>query len=999
MIPAPSPRPFRAATGRLAALLSLAAGLHAATAGAQLESIETGQQRLVYHGPTQGALAPYTAQCFERSLRFYRDRFAWVPSEQVNIVLADVADFGNAAVWVTPRNSMMVHIAPTNFVYETGPSNERINFTMNHEVAHVLTLDQASGPDRVFRALFHGKVHEIPEHPESMVYSWLTVPRRASTRWYREGMAVFFETWMAGGLGRAQGPWDEMVFRAMVRDSARFWDPLGLESEGIKTDFQAGVNSYLYGTRFLSYMVWRDGPAKLLRWVDRGPGSRAYFAAQFASVYGQSLDAAWRDWVAWEHGFQRANLDTLARYPETPSRDLSDRPLGSVSRAFVDPASRSLIAAVYYPGAVAHLAAIPLAGGAPRPLAEIKGPALYFVSSVAFDPEGRRVFYTTDNDEWRDLRVLDLATGRGRLLQRDVRIGDLAFDRTDRSLWGVRHFNGISTLVRIPEPWTEWTRVVSFPYGRDVYDLDVSPDGATLAASVAEISGRQTLRLFRRETLLAGDTTTRTLHDFGTSIPQTFVFSPDGRRLVGSSYYTGVSNLWRYDLDADSMDIVTNTSTGFFRPVPLAGDSLVAFRYTGRGFVPVALEARPLTDVNAIRFLGAELVRRYPELAGWKVPPPSAVDLEALVTRRGPYRPLASVRPTTVYPIVQAYKDRASVGLRLDASDPTTRHALDLAATWTPDDGLPADERWHLAARWRHGPLDARVRWNPASFYDLVGPTKTSRKGWNAGLGWERGLVRDRPRTLDLVVHVDGWTGLERLPDYQNVETSPGFDKLLAGFTELRYRHLRSSIGAIDSEKGVAWSLESGVNGVRFVRGGDAAWRGFAWTAGTFEAGAPGPVRNASLWLRGAAGWSPGDPAEPFANFFFGGFGNNRVDHQDVKRYRRYESFPGTELNAVGGTNFGRALLDLNLPPLRFSRLGRMTFFASWARLSLFGGGLVTNVDRAEDRRELATTGAQADLRLQVLLQQPLTLSGGYARAFERGARFTDEWMVSLKIL
>ena len=41
-----------------------------------------------------------------------------------------------------------------------------------------------------------------------------------SPRWYLEGSAVFMETWMAGGLGRAQGAYDEMVFRAMVRDAA-----------------------------------------------------------------------------------------------------------------------------------------------------------------------------------------------------------------------------------------------------------------------------------------------------------------------------------------------------------------------------------------------------------------------------------------------------------------------------------------------------------------------------------------------------------------------------------------------------------------------------------------------------------------------------------------------------------------------------------------------------------------------------------------------------------
>src|SRR5437867_4674535 len=147
------PRILRAAAALVAALAWLAPS----AARAQYRAIETQNLRVVYFGPTQSFIAPYTAQCFERSLRFYRGLFRYRPSERVNVILDDATDYANAGVWVTPRNSMMVHLAPTNFVYETGPSNERINFTMNHEIAHVVTLDQAAGSDRFFRAAFHGK--------------------------------------------------------------------------------------------------------------------------------------------------------------------------------------------------------------------------------------------------------------------------------------------------------------------------------------------------------------------------------------------------------------------------------------------------------------------------------------------------------------------------------------------------------------------------------------------------------------------------------------------------------------------------------------------------------------------------------------------------------------------------------------------------------------------------------------------------------------------------
>jgi hypothetical protein len=986
----------RAAAGLVALLAALA---RAGPARAQFDAIETRDLRLIYLSPAHSFIAPYTARCFENSMRFHRALFGYRSGEKVNVMLDDFTDYSNAGVWVSPRSSMVVHLAPVNFVYETGPSNERMSFTMNHECVHVVALDQAAGSDLLFRDLFLGKVRELPEHPETMLYSYLTVPRRAAPRWYHEGLAVFLETWLAGGYGRAQGPYDEMVFRSMVRDSSHFYDPLGLESEGTKVDFQVGVNSYLYGTRFMTWLAYDRGPERLMEWTARRDGTRKYFASQFKKVYGQSLNDAWSDWIRFEKSFQAANLDSIRKYPTTPSHDLSTRALGSVSRAFVDSAGRQLIAAAQYPGRVGHLAAIPLEGGAPRHLVDVKGPALYFVTSLAFDPRARSLFYTADNNEWRDLFTYDLATGRSRRLIRDARIGDLAFNRADRSLWGVRHLNGISTLVRMTPPYRTWNQVYSPTYGRDFYDLDLSPDGKWLSASLAEVTGRQTLRLMRTDALLAHDTSSRVLYDFGSSIPTSFVFSDDGRFLYGSSYFTGVSNIFRYDLQADSMDVVTNAETGFFRPIPLGRDSLIAFRYSGEGFVPCRLEGRPLHDVSATRFLGAEIVEKHPVLKTWLAPPPSRIPLDSLVTHRGPYGGFRLVRVTSAYPIVEAYKAYTSVGMQANFSDPMSIHDGDVTLSYSPGDEVPSDQRLHLKARYRRLGITATAQYDPASFYDLFGPRKESHKGTGASLGYHRALIYDKPSFLDLDAELSGWKGLERLPDEQNVATAAGFDRVGTGELRLRYRNLRQSIGAADVEKGWSGGLTATYNDVKYLRAGGATWKGSPKFSGTLDEGSPIFIRNSSVWLRTAAGWSPGDRDEPFANFHFGGFGNNYVDREDPKRYREAESFPGLDFDAVNGTNFGKATLDWNLPALRFRRAGTLALYASFARLSLFGMGLVTNVDDDPTRRRLANAGAQVDVRFQLLTTQPLTLSAGYARAFERHRIAEDQWMVSLKIL
>ena len=249
---------------------------------------------------------------------------------------------------------------------------------------------------------------------------------------------MFVETWMAGGQGRAQGAYDEMVFRSMVKDDARFYDPLGLVSEGVKVDFQTEVNSYLYGTRFMSYLAHERSPEQVIEWARRGQGTKAYYASQFRKVFGRSLGDAWQDWIAWERGFQQKNLDAIRHLPahavtKTSRRRASARSPG----AYYDAERRTLYAGLNYPGVVSHIGAISLEDGSVRKLVDIKGPRIYTVTSLAWDPGSRTLFYTSDNNALpRPLERVARHRRDSRLLIKDARIGELVFRPADRSLLG-----------------------------------------------------------------------------------------------------------------------------------------------------------------------------------------------------------------------------------------------------------------------------------------------------------------------------------------------------------------------------------------------------------------------------------------------------------------------------------------------------------------------------------------------------------------------------------
>ena len=60
-------------------------------------------------------------------------------------------------------------------------------------------------------------------------------------------------------------------------------------------------------------------------------------------------------------------------------------------------------------------------------------------------------------------------------------IGDFAFNPRDRSLIGVRHHDGLATLVRVAHPYDDWKVVRELPYGVVPSDLDISADGKLLS--------------------------------------------------------------------------------------------------------------------------------------------------------------------------------------------------------------------------------------------------------------------------------------------------------------------------------------------------------------------------------------------------------------------------------------------------------------------------------------------------------------------------------------
>jgi hypothetical protein len=971
-------------------MVGMRAQLQVLSPSVGLSKIETKDLELLYYDPLQTYLTPYTARAYENSFAFQRRTFDWTPFDRPVVLLRDLSDNGRATVRAAPSNALTLDVAPIYIPFETFSPGERFFTLMNHELTHIATMDVANDSDNFWRGVFHGKPNPIAEHPDSIVYNFLAAPRTTVPRWYLEGSAVFMETWMAGGLGRAQGGYDEMVFRAMVRDNAKFYTPLGLESEGNAVDFQVGANDYLYGTRFDSYLAMTYGPEKVIEWLKRENGSAGYYETDFERVFGKPLDNAWADWIDFEHQFQAKNLQSVRQYPLTPTTPLTPRGLGSVSRSFYDPTTDSLVAGFRAPGVIANIGLISLKDGSVKQLTYLKGPALYRVTSMAYDTDSRKVYFTTDNNDYRDLMEIDLASGATKELIHDGRTGDLAVNPADHSLWGVRTINGIDALVRMNAARDSWSLVQAFPYGRMLFDLDISPDGQFLAASVGEITGAQRIAVYRIADLLNGVVKEIATMKLDPAVPEGATFSPDGKYLYATAFYTGVSNVYRLDLATGKVDAVSNASTGFFRPLPMKDGSMIVYEYTGEGFRPVRIDPKPLDNLGNVSFLGTEIANKYPVVKTWAVGAPSRIPIDSMITGRGEYIPRDELHLMSLYPTVMGYRGHAAIGLYADLQDPLGYNELSANVAYSPAGNITTGEQFHADISYRTLYWHVKYWHNYATFYDLFGPVDNSRRGDALLAGYSQALIYDPPRRLDFTADIELYSGLNALPGAQNI--APGAPSLGTFKMALNYDNIDKSLGAVDYEEGYH---------LRGVLSTD-------YSRGTFypkarldaNAGFALPWKHSSIWGYASAGWGTGNPKDSLDYFYFGSFRNNYVDDGDVKRYREYDSFPGFDIDAISARSYLKGVGEWNLPPVRFSDLGTASFFLSSVRPALFAGVLAADPG-ASFAHTYETVGFQLDWNFTIAVRLPMTFSIGYARGFSDSSITSrhDEILASLKIL
>jgi hypothetical protein len=954
----------------------------------KINQFKTENLELIYFGKRYSYLVPHAAATFNNAMSFHEALWNY-KSSKTQVILNDFSDFGHGGAIVMPFNQVFLGLEPYSFAFSIIPSNERFQWLFNHELTHVAMAEKATERDERWRALLSGKVRRNEKWPLTALWSYLTVPRWYAPRWFHEGIACFMETWMSGGLGRAMGNYDEMYFRSIVAEKLPIYSLVGLETEGTVIDFQVGANAYLYGTRFVTYLADQYGIDKLKAFYTRSDDSRSFFASQFKKTYNVPIRKEWNKWIEWENNFQQKNIDEVSKYPLTSFSPITSKSLGNVSRFGYNPLTGKMYAAINHPGIISQIAEIDRKDGSIRKLCTLDSPSLYYSTHLAYDPGDEKIFISEQNNNFRSLVQIDAKSGKKKAKIRFSRTGDLVFNPLDKSIWGVKHDNGYAVLVKIPYPYDKILPMFTVEFGKAIFDPDISHDGKLLSASLSGVKGEQSLILFNLEQLESGKKSYNTVYQLEDNTLTQFKFSNDDKYLIGTSYYTGVSNIWRLEIETEKFELLSNSETGFFMPVQIGSDSLIVLKFTRDGMIPGIIPMKVINDANSIEFLGNRVHQKNPEVEKWSLPA-AKQNPDTASFREGDYHIFRNMRLANAYPDIAGFKKTVAAGLRLNWLDPLGISDLNLFLAGSPWSDYKGKQKLHVQLDWKYWNWNLLASYNKTDFYDLFGPTLRSRAGYTLGLTYSRTYSLRSPFKVNYDAGIYTYGDLEVIPQYQNVTTPVrNFQAASASFGVAK---VRKTLGGVDDEKGYRWEVSS----TSYL----AQKKFYPSVVSEQSAGflLPG-LRNTSFWIRNSIGQSFGDSSSALSKFYFGGFRNNYVDWQPSEQYRELTAFAGSKIDEIPARNFLKTMGELNLKPLRLRNVGTSWLYPTFVKTSFFSTYLISDFSNKELSRNIFNFGTQMDIQLVLFSYMKTTWSVGYAVKTEKAMKNQSQFMLSLKLL
>ena len=585
---------------------------------------------------------------------------------KIRILLSDVYDEANGSATFLPFNLIELYLFNPPPDSTIGSYRQWLHQVLSHEMTHIFNLNAGSGLTFFLRKI-------LGANP-------LLYPMSYAPVWLVEGLAVYGESSLNDWSRLNTPDFDLMLKHIVAGGKARRWPYLF----GDSTPWPGPSARYLYGSKFIQFVVQKYGAEKIPEWVreatyypvplatavgsEVGQGKRGEniilltVRNRFIRTFRADLHRLWDEFIRSIDAGDAVKLDAPANpvAPVTDSGMFKKYPLaaGDGRIFYVNRDYRA------FPG----IYELRLPGRKSRRLLKKAG-----ISGLYLAAEEQKIYFSAQEyyqsfHLFSDLYAFDLKENRverltrGRRLFYPVKIGEHIFCiKREKS----RSYLTVFDLKSRQE------RVISEGFSGLCY-MAVSPDQKHIAVSLKQKNRNWSIGLFSMEGKLRR---IFSLNDKKLYYP--LWKSVDALYLIAE--YENHYRLALLDLRSASCRVYHDSRTPslkFFTPLP-EQDKIAASFFSANGYNLGIMDLKEL-ESRQIELKSEEAGDAEKEENG---PAPTPEKPEPQITA---YRSLADLAPRYVTPTYRYAGSEIQPGLYVSGSDVLARHAFTLAGYYGP---------------------------------------------------------------------------------------------------------------------------------------------------------------------------------------------------------------------------------------------------------------------------------------------------------------------------
>jgi len=519
-------------------------------------------------------LAGYTKEISEIAETSFQDvtsRIKWTPKGRVHLVLSNKNDQSNGFAAVAPYNYVFLFVAPPQANSSLDNYKEYWRLLLQHELTHIVHIDQHHGIVSPFRFLF-GKIIN---------------PNAATPTWMREGMAVYEESLLDDKYGRNNADYSDMIIRAAIYDNDF---PRIDQINGSSQHFPAGTGPYLFGGKFFDWLADTYGEERMYKFQKEYSSTLWLYSINNKArrVYGKKFYALWDEFhkaqvsAANEMKTNLENLGltslepVLANTKEKTSFSLYAKRPHSTGYAYYEKSFDEGPRIFIYPEANAEPILIKKQALGQMNFSD-DGRYLAFSSYASIEPKANHAeVFLYDLKEKKMGRMFDAAHKKFAMHVTDPAWSPV--DEGNRWLVMVQQFVDTDQLLIFDAVEKKNYIITQAETKTQFSNPRFSPDGEHIVVSRKDPTGARDIVVYTK----TGDFVAKITDD--DAVDDFPIFSQDGKQIYFTSYHTGISNVFAYDVATDRVSQISNVLTGVFQPVLSEdGGSILVETYGSQG--------------------------------------------------------------------------------------------------------------------------------------------------------------------------------------------------------------------------------------------------------------------------------------------------------------------------------------------------------------------------------------------------------------------------------